>query len=173
MSQSKTRTHYVGAVPAWLADKVIEGMIPHESLLSYEKLSSIISPQDVCFYHEYLVRTNVYTDGLFDDMCTVAQLPENLAWLDANVSAAKTAADQFAYSFAKHANDLNDRSVPITVRRFGMIPMAVGTNSLLLLCSRGEELSFPELSNRCITELDKQMTFEEYKGFNVFRAYCQ
>lgn len=173
MSQPNTRTHYVGAIPAWLADKVIEGMIPHDALLSYEKLSSIISSQDVCFYHEYLVRTSVYTDGLFDDMCIVSQLPENINWLSVNASAAKSAADQFSYSFAKHVNDLTDRSVPITVRRFGMIPIAVDTNSLLLLCSRGEELSLQELSQWCVETLDTQMTFDEYKRFKVFKSYCQ
>lgn len=173
MSNINKRSHNVGLVPVWLADKVTEGRVPVDALVSYEKLSSIISPQDVCFYHEYLTRTHHYTEGVFDDMCTIASLPENTAWIAMNAVAAKSAADQFAYSFQKHQDDLGNTAVPITVRFFSYVPVAVDTHSLILLCTRGEPLSRNESSKRCIEELNKQMPFDQYKQFNVFRVYCQ
>lgn len=173
MNKVKYPKHYVGIVPIWLANLLSRTNASLDHATCYAKLSAITSPSDVCFYHLHQLKISQTIGKQFDDMCSVAFDPMNLAWLEKNATALESAKVEFDMLCKKHGDDIMGDDVPALLRKYDYVPRAVAEHTLLLVAC--EETPLPNARSfykACIEELNKQMTFDRCKMFNVFKSYC-
>ena len=151
-------------VPHWLADAVMassENVTP-EVFADYEKLSTIVSESDVSSYHLLQSIRSNYVQG-FADMESISMKPNNLKWLEEHAHAVAKRQDQFKVILAKDKDD-------DLVACGNFKPVAVDSDTLVLLSSRGDVTSLT-FEKDCVGELSKQMTFDEYKHYDIYKAF--
>lgn len=173
MNTLKARTHNFAIVPLWLSELMCKAKCSYSVLTSYEQLSTIASIEDVCFYHQYLLNAKRYLGNDFDDMCNIANMPENMAWIAANENTALTTQLIFNATLKKHEDTLMATDTPETVRKTHYVPRAVEDTTLLLLAVR--ETNSPDARSflkSCIEELHQQKRYDEIKQYRVFKSYC-
>lgn len=163
--------HFVGVVPVWLVDQLNLAQVPLEKAIDFEELSTILSVDDVCFYIHYLMKTEKYTDSMFLDMRLITELPQNVNWINAHTEDIEKAGAQFHRDYSKHEKNLIGDKVPDLVRKTSYAPLAVDSNVLLLTSIEGT-LDHESFVANCIRELDKQILFDTYRKYQIFKSYC-
>lgn len=166
-----SNTHYVGVVPLWLVEQLSLAQVPTEKAIDFEELSTILSVDDVCFYIHYLMKTHSYTDSMFSDMQLITKLPRNVDWIAANATAIEKAGVEFHRVYSKNEKNLFAEKTPDLVRKTAYSPVAVNDN-VLLLTSLGEQGDSRSFLPDCVRELDKQVLFDVYRKFRIFKFYC-
>lgn len=173
MNKLRARTHNVAAVPLWLVALIEKSKSDYSTLLSYEQLSTILSTDDVCFYHHYLLNNKLFIGNAFDDMCNIASQPENMAWIAQNEQAAMTTKLLFNSALEKNESKLAAVSTPDLVRKCSYVPRAVNENTLLLLAvSEPTNVDARSFLKACVEQLHLQKCYDEIKQFKVFQKYC-
>lgn len=168
------RQHYVTVVPIWLVDTLHQRDVPMTVVNDFEKLSSIVSFEDVCFYYHYLKNLSFYTDGLFDDMDSIAKMPANQMWVAMNEKELLRIGQQFDFAFQSNQEKLATTEVPVSIRKTDYVPLAITSDCIALLGrSLGSSVSRHAFLKECISQLTQQLTFDEYKQFKVFNAFTK
>lgn len=173
MKKLNYKKHLFAVVPLWLSTLLIKANAPLSTATSYAELSAITSPNDVCFYHLYQLYSKHYVGKAFDDMDNIAFDQANLAWLESNADALQRAKIEFDLMWKQHSNDIMEESVPAAIRKYDYVPRAVNETTLLLVADSASPLTTARsFFTACIAELNKQMLYDRYKCFNVFKQYC-
>lgn len=160
MSIKNVRQHYVALVPYWISDAVNATLNQDpEVFTDYEKLSSILSSSDVCFYHlMQSLRPKLVTG--FADMVNISMKSNNLKWLDENAAALKSASDKFQL--------LPPDSDALECGTYKAL--AAGTDTVVLLSHRGDSSGL-SLAKKCLMVMSTQMSFDEYKLYDIFSDF--
>ena len=175
MQQTNKRQHYVGVAPRWLLTAVEKNGLPIETLLSYEKLSTIASPEDVCFYDQYLRHSEIYIGKQFGDFTSVRLLPENRRWLERYSDRLEVARVTFESTIKRLGDNLTDSSVPVTVRRYTYEPISIGLDTLFFVPTDDVNASAsgtPEFFEKALDALAKQLNVSDLKRFDVYQSFC-
>ncbi len=175
MQNSTKRQHYVGVAPQWLINAIDKNELPREALLSYEKLSTIASPEDVCFYDQYLRHAHLYIGEQFDDMQKICSMPENLRWLERYQDRAQVARVSFEATVKRLDGKLNDPSVPMTVRCYTYEPTAIGSSTLFFVPTEDATAAVKGSSDffgNALDVLSKQLNVKDVQQFDVYQAFC-
>lgn len=158
------RQHFVTLVPQWLSDAVTASpsYTSPEIFTDFEKLSSIVSVTDVSFYYLALSKINNYVNG-FADMESISMKANNQKWLKDHAAAVASASDKFNMKLVTNPDD--KLFVTDTLKPYG-----IDGTIIVLLPTRGEvdPLTF---ENDCVSVLSKHMTFDEYKQYDIYKAF--
>lgn len=165
MMIKQMRQHFVGFVPLWLAEVVMASpdYSTPDIFADYEKLSSIVSNADVSFYH-WMQSTAATTVAGFTDMESISMKPCNLKWLETQAGEVASGRDRFTVELAK--KDSDHCSIDASMLK----PYGVDGNTLLLVSTQGETNPLT-LERDCVGVLSEHMTYDEYKLYDIFKAY--
>jgi hypothetical protein len=175
MQQTNKRQHYVGVAPRWLLTAIEKNGLPIETLLSYEKLSTIASPEDVCFYDQYLRHSEIYIGKVFSDFTSVRLLPQNRRWLENYSERFEVARVTFESTIKRLGDKLSDSSVPMTVRRYTYEPVCIGLDTLFFVPSEDVNTPVPgtpEFFEKALDALAKQLNVTDLQRFDVYQSFC-
>ncbi len=175
MQQTNKRQHYVGVAPRWLTTAIEKNGLPIETLLSYEKLSTIASPEDVCFYDQYLRHMHLYVGTYFNDFISIRQLPANRRWLDKYAERSEVARVTFEATVKRLGSDLTESSVPVTVRRYMYEPVCIGLDTLFFVPTEDTNASMSgtsEFFEKALDALAKQLNVSDLQRFDVYQSFC-
>lgn len=174
MTNSNQRNLYVGVVPEWLNSVLTQRSIPLDTALSFEKLATTISPEEVGFYYAYNMHFDHYMGNDFDDMSKLYELPENIVWLNNNREAVQRAVSTFKSAFSMNASRLNLQSTPLSIRQTNYrAEPASDTGILLVGCGPHSEYSRSEFLIGCCKALEAVVNFDEYKHLKIFSVYTR
>lgn len=164
---------YVSLVPLWLADRVNDGSVPVDALTSYSRLSSIISVNDVCFYHQYNVNAGLYQPESVSDLINVSSKHENIDWITNNANANKSIMQMFTHSIAAAKDDLSSSSVSLAVKKCPFEPQHTNAECLVLLATRAGEHQQNNFEESCLTALAKMFPASQFKELELFKSFCR
>lgn len=170
----KPRNIYFTLVPAWLATALERRGLPLDVACDLSKLQNTLSLDDVCFYIAYVQNAEHYVSNLFNDMQNVLTSETNAKWLIDNHSHLAGVKSQLTRFFAEQTA-LQGNHIPASVRKTNYVAQALPGQECLAIVGRetSDPLNSAQLADQSVGELAKLMTFEEYKHFNVFKAFTQ
>jgi len=172
---TKKREHYIGVVPQWVLSAVEKNELPLDVMLSYEKLSTIASSEDVCFYDQYLRHAHVYISDAFDDFVNIRLLPENQNWLRNNAERAENARVLFEATLKRVGNNLSDSSVPLTIRSYKYEPISIGATALIFVPTEDATATVvgsTEFFEKALDALAKQLNVKDLQVLDVYQRFC-
>lgn len=168
----QNRIHYVGATPSWLTQALAELDLGADAAADFTVLEDKLGKDDVCNYYHYLTKLQSYVGNTFSDFKNVIEIPVNAEWVIANADLVKKARANFDSKFAKHIEGLDKPKVPALVKALTYRPTAVGSNILILSGFPNDVEYSPKMFlGECVIELNKQVLFDEYKTYQVFKEY--
>lgn len=163
---------FFAVVPWWLAQRIEQDPKIKEALTSYDKLDSILSSDDVAFYHAWQVKRDVFCEGdLFADLQPIYKRPENQMWVATNEANVNNVMSIMNVALERHKADLTVPAVPLTVRKTAFEPELLEQDCLVLMGTRVEAPSILELCERSIKALSKTLGQEDYTQLNVFKRF--
>lgn len=172
---TKKREHYIGVVPQWVVNAVEKNELPLDAMLSYEKLSTIASSEDVCFYDQYLRHAHVYISDAFNDFVSIRMLPENQDWLRRNAERAENARAMFEATLKRLGDKLDDSSVPVTIRSYKYEPISIGATTLMFVPTEDATATVAgssEFFEKALDALAKQLNVKDLQAFDVYQRFC-
>lgn len=168
------KTHYVSVIPAWLAEQLAVIGTDIRITNDLNQLSTIVSAADVSFYYLYNIKASEYLGDTFADLVPFYQTPGNLNWISENAEVIAKAQHEFETAFHKAKGKLSDEGANQLVRKTLYQPKAILDNTLALVGFTSEH-PYPQgqFYRDCCSELNKQILFEQYKKFAVFKEFTR
>lgn len=173
---SSTRPLYVALIPAWLADTLRRNNQPLESAMSFSKLETIVSFDDVCFYFDYLRNIRRFLGSMFDDMKTIDQSEANQVWLASKAGAVEPRIEATRRFYADPTTDLSGTQIPQVVRKTNYVPQALRDDCLAVVGVGLDTAAQFDLTNfvrAALLEMEKLRTWEDVKQTKLFLTHSQ
>lgn len=167
-------THHVALVPKWLAEHLNANQMPLSVVTDFQKLSSVVSLQDVCFYIATQEHLSLYVGNHFDDMESVVKAPQNQLWLTENSGAVVRARELLTSSIPKELEMLTSQSTPKSIRKTDYEARPTDTNCLVLVgVGAADQYDHVSFIDKCVKALHQQLTVSQYQQFDVFKTFTQ
>lgn len=168
------KTHYVTIVPNYLAEQLAQMNVSLSVVEDFSKLSTIVSAREISFYYLTILHLRDYLSDTFNDMVLLSEKPNTLRWVSDHADDIAKAKLEFDKLFIKHKNKLSSEDVDVIVRCTKYSPKAINDDTLALVGFNSEaEYPYSKFLRDCITELNKQILFDQYRNMEVFRQYTR